>query len=50
MGWRVLRACSRDGALLWEQVAEPSPVGRSVSPIDRGRPDPLGVRLSIQYP
>ena len=50
MGQRVLRACSRAGALLWRDVADPSLVSRSVSPIDRGRPDRLDVRHSIQYP
>ena len=50
MGWRVLRACSRRGALLWREVADPSPVSRRVSPMDRGRPDRLDVRHSIQYP
>ena len=49
MGQRVLRACSRAGALLWRDMADPSPVSRSVSPIDRGRPDRLNVRHSIQY-
>ena len=50
MGQRVLRACSRAGALLWRDVADPSPVSRSVPPIDRARPDRLDVRHSIQYP
>ena len=50
MGWHVLRACSRAGALLWSEVADPLPVGRRLSPMDSGRPDRLDVRHSIQYP
>ena len=49
MEWRALRACSRAGALLWRKVADPSPVSRRVSPMDRGRPDWLDVLHSIQY-
>ena len=45
---RVLRACSRDGALLWREVADTSRVSRSASPIDSSRPDWLDVRHSIQ--
>ena len=49
MGQRVLRVCSRARALLWRDVAEPAPVSRRVSPMDRGRHDWLEVRHSIQY-
>ena len=50
LGQRVPRACSRAGALLWRNVADPAPVSRRVSPMDRGQPDRLDVRDSIQYP
>ena len=49
-GQRVLRACSRAGALLWRDMADPALVSRRVSPMDRGRPDRLDVRHSIQCP
>ena len=49
-GQRVLRACRRAGALLWRDMADPAPVSRRVSPMDRGRPDRLDVRYSIQCP
>ena len=49
MEWRVLRACSRAGALLWREVANRLPVSRRASPTDRGRPDYLDVRHCIQY-
>ena len=49
-GLRVLRACSRAGALLWRDMADPAPISRRVSPMDRGRPDRLDVRHSIQCP
>ena len=44
----VLRACSRARALMWREVANPSLVSCSASPIDRGRPDWLDVRHSMQ--
>ena len=47
-GQRVLRACSRAGALLRRDMADPAPVRRRVSPMDRGRPDRLDSRHSIQ--
>ena len=47
-GQRVPRACSRAGALLCRDMADPAPVSRRVSPMDRGRPDRLDVRHSIQ--
>ena len=41
----------RYGAASMErEVADPSLVSRTASPMDRGRPDWLDVRLSIQYP
>ena len=46
---RVLRACSRAGALLWREVADAWPVNSSVSSIERGRPDLWAVRHSIKY-
>ena len=46
----VLRACSRAGALLRRDMADPAPVSRRVSPMDRGRPDRLDSRHSIQCP
>ena len=49
-GQRVPRACSRAVALLWSDMAGPAPVSRRMSPIDRGRPDQLDVRHSIQCP
>ena len=49
-GQRILRACSRAGALLWRDMADPAPVSRMVSPMDRGRPDRLDVRHSIHCP
>ena len=49
-GQRVLRACSRAGALLRRDMAHPAPVSRRVSPMDRGRPDRLDSRHSIQCP
>ena len=49
-GQRVLRACSRAGALLRRDMAEPAPVSRRVSPMDRGWPDRLDSRHSIQCP
>ena len=36
--------------VLWRVVADPSQVSCRVSPIDRGRPEWLDVRHSIQYP
>ena len=48
LGQRVLRACSRAGALLWRDMADPAPVSRGVFFMDRGRPDRLDVRDSIQ--
>ena len=42
-GQRVLRGCSRAGALLWRDMADPAPVSCRVSPMDRGRPDQLHV-------
>ena len=50
MEWRVLRVCSRARTLLWREVADPLPVSRRASPMDRGRPDWLDVRHSIHYP
>ena len=47
---RVLRVCSRTGALLRSDMEDPAPVSRMVSPMDRGRPDRLNVRDSIHYP
>ena len=49
-GQRVLRACSRAGVLLWRDVADPAPVSRRASPMDRGRPDRSDVRHFIQCP
>ena len=49
-GSRVLRACSRAGALLRRDMADPAPVSRRVSPTDRGRPDRLDSHHSIQCP
>ena len=49
MEWCVLRACSRAG-LLWREVADPSAVSLRASLINRGRPDWLDVRHSIEYP
>ena len=49
-GQRVLRACSRAGALLRRDMADPAPVSRRVSPMDRGRPERLDSRHSIQCP
>ena len=49
-GQRVLRACSRAGALLRRDMADPALVSRRVSPMDRGRPDRLDSRHSIQCP
>ena len=49
-GQRVLRACSRAGALLWRDMKDPAPVSRRVSPMDRGRPDRFDVSQSIQFP
>ena len=49
-GQRVLRACSRAGALLRRNMADPAPVSRRVSPMDRRRPDRLDSRHSIQCP
>ena len=46
-GQRVLRACSRAGALLWSTMADPAPVSRRVSPIDRSRADRFNVHNSI---
>ena len=40
-GQRFLRVCSRAGALLRRDMADPAPVSRRVSPMDRGRPDRL---------
>ena len=49
-GQRVLRACSRARALLWRDMADPAPVSRRLSTMDRGRPDRLDVCHSIQCP
>ena len=49
-GQRVLRAFSRAWALLWKDMADPAPVSRRVCPMDRGRPDRLDVRNSVQCP
>ena len=49
-GQRVLRACSRARVLLWRDMADPAPVSRRVSPMDRGRPDRLDVRHFNQCP
>ena len=49
-GQPVLRTCSTAGALLWRDVADPGPISRRVSPLDRGGPDQLDVRHSIQCP
>ena len=49
-GQCVLRACSRAGALLWRDMADPAPVSCRVSPMDRGQPDWLDVHHSIQCP
>ena len=49
-GQCVLRACSRAGALLWRDMADPALVSRRMSPMDRGRPDCLDARHSIQCP
>ena len=49
-GQRVLRACSRAWALLRRDMADPAPVSRRVSPVDRGRPDQSDSRHSIQCP
>ena len=49
-GQRVLRACSRAGALLRRVMAGPSPVSRRMSPMDRGWPHRLDSRHSIQCP
>ena len=49
-GQCVLRACSRAGALLRRNMAHHAPVSRRVSPMDRGRPDQLDSRHSIQCP
>ena len=49
-GQGVLRACSKAGALLWRDMANPAPVSRRVSPMDRGRPDGLDVCHSTQCP
>ena len=38
---RVLRVCSRPGALLWRDMADPTPVSCKVSPMVRGQPDRL---------
>ena len=35
---------------MWREVADPSPVSRRASPMDRGPPDWLDLRHSIQYP
>ena len=40
---------TQGAALLWRDVADPAPVSRSVSPMDRGRPERLDVCHSIQY-
>ena len=50
LGQRVLRACSRAGAVQWRDQADPVSVSCRVSPMDRGLPDWLKVRHSIQYP
>ena len=49
MDWRIIRACSSAVTLLWREVPDPSPVSRSASPIDSGRPDWLDVCYSIEY-
>ena len=49
-GQRVLRACSRAGALLRRDMADPAPASCMVSPMDRGQPDRLDLRHSIQCP
>ena len=46
-GQGVLRACSRNGELLWRDIADLAPISRRVSPMDRGRLDWLGVHYSI---
>ena len=50
IGQRVPRGCSRARALLWRDVADPPPVSRSVSAIDRGWPNQSHVRHFIRYP
>ena len=49
-GQRILRACSRAVALVLRDMADPAPVSRRVSPMDRGRPDRLDVRHPIECP
>ena len=49
-GQRVPRACSRAVVLLRRDMADPAPVSHRVSPMDRGRPDRLDSRHSIQCP
>ena len=49
-GQCVLRVCRRAGALLWRDMADPAPVNRGVSPMDRGWPEQLDVHHSIQSP
>ena len=49
-GQRVLRGCSRARALLRRDMADPGPVSRRVSPMDRCWPDRLDSRHSIQCP
>ena len=49
-GQCVLRACSRAGVLPQRNRAEEAPVSCRVSPMDRGRPDRLDSRHSIQCP
>ena len=49
-GFRVLRACSRAGALLRREMADPVPVSCRVSPMDRGWPDRLDSCHSIECP